>query len=55
MELYKVMEKDNVAVAFRPLEKGKSISFDLQTLTAVDDIPWGHKIALQEIKKVKRL
>ncbi len=51
MELYKVMEKDNVAVAFRPLEKGKSISFDLQTLTAVDDIPWGHKIALQEIKK----
>lgn len=39
---------DNVAVALEPIEKGESISLNGQ-VTALEDIPQGHKIALESL------
>lgn len=47
MNFIKISEEDNVAVAVEKAEKG-SVVFGI---TAVDDIPFGHKIALEDIKK----
>lgn len=43
----RITEKDNVAVALRPINKGEEIL----GVTATEDIPQGHKIALQDISK----
>ena len=40
---------DNVAVALQPLAKGTAVEVDRICLTAIDDIPTGHKIALAAI------
>ncbi|MBQ8639604.1 MAG: altronate dehydratase [Lachnospiraceae bacterium] len=41
---------DNVCVALRPLEKGTVITAGSREVTAAEDIPQGHKIALTDIK-----
>lgn len=46
-----VSPADDVAVALRPLAKGETIDVGGGRLTALDDIPKGHKIALRPIGK----
>ncbi len=45
--------KDNVATAFQDLSKGDTVTVTLEgretTVTLVQDIPFGHKIALSPI------
>lgn len=43
----RVSERDNVAVAAQPIDKGGSVVVDGEHLfDAVEDIPLGHKVAL---------
>jgi altronate dehydratase small subunit len=46
---------DNVATALRPVDGGEEVSADRAgarvTLTARDDIPFGHKLALSAIPR----
>jgi altronate hydrolase len=44
-KLYRIDEKDNVAVALEPLEKG----YTEQGITLLDDIPFGHKVLLEDM------
>lgn len=43
--------KDNVAVLLYDMQPGESVSLDGQTICALDEIPYGHKIALCDIAK----
>lgn len=45
-KLFKINEKDNVAIALEPLEKG----YTEQGITLLDDIPFGHKVLLEDLK-----
>lgn len=51
MKYFKINEKDNVAVALENLSKGEIID----NITLLDDIPMGHKIALEDIKKNEKV
>ena len=44
-------EKDNVAILLDDLKKGESICVDGIEVTAAEDIPYGHKIALEGMKQ----
>jgi altronate hydrolase len=44
--LLKINPKDNVAVALFPIKQDSVIYLNGQELTALEDIPRGHKIAL---------
>ncbi|MDD3368204.1 MAG: altronate dehydratase family protein [Lachnospiraceae bacterium] len=44
-----ITERDNVAVAIHPVGKGESITVNGVTVTAVEDIPQGHKMAIKAI------
>ena len=48
-------EKDNVATTIDKAEKGEEVEVTIgrrkTVVTAEDEIPFGHKIALKEIKK----
>jgi altronate dehydratase len=44
-------EKDNVAVASIPLKNGDKIKIKNSTIEIVEDIDFGHKIAMKDIKK----
>lgn len=44
---------DNVAVAVHPLAKGETFTVDGKTYTTLQEIPQGHKVALQEIEAGK--
>lgn len=46
-----ISEKDNVAVAFRPVEKGTVLDIQGRQVTALEDIPQGHKISVRPIGK----
>ena len=48
-ELLRITPKDNVAVALSALDKGVTLTVDGVTLTTVDAIPAGHKVALEDI------
>ena len=48
-DLMKLNQRDNVAVALRPITAGEEVSVDDQRVTALKDIPQGHKIALEAI------
>ena len=50
-ELVRITEKDLVAVALRPLEKGSCVTYGGGEVTLLSDIPMGHKVALRDIKK----
>ena len=43
--------KDNVAVALQDVVKGERFSFGDVTVTVAEDIPRGHKFALQEVRE----
>lgn len=49
-DLLKLHDRDNVAVALHPIEKGSELTINQQTLIANQDIPQGHKIALNVIQ-----
>ena len=50
-ELLRIIPKDNVAVALSAVEKSAVLTVDGITVTALSDIPAGHKIALCDIKQ----
>jgi len=50
-EILMVNGIDNVAVALKPLKKGYCYSSGCYTVTALDYVQQGHKIALKDIKK----
>lgn len=49
----KINPEDSVAVALEPLKKGTEAILDDQTVILTEDIPQGHKFALQDIEKGK--
>ncbi len=46
----KINAADNVVVALHPIAKGTAVPVDNTTVTAVEDIPQGHKMAIAAIK-----
>ncbi len=54
-ELLRITPKDNVAVALSPIAKGTTVEVEGVTVTAIDDIPAGHKIALCDIAKDEKV
>lgn len=48
-KLIRITERDNVAVALHPVSKGETLPAGSTTVTAAEDIPQGHKIALAPI------
>lgn len=50
-ELLRITERDNVAVALQAISAGQTLQVGDVTLTAVTDVPAGHKIALTDIPK----
>ena len=49
--IYKINPKDNVAVALQSINRAEIAKLDTLTVTAQEDIPRGHKIALKKILK----
>ena len=47
----KINPNDNVVVALHPIAKGTAVPVDNTTVTAVEDIPQGHKMAIANILK----
>ena len=50
-QLIKITQKDNVAVAAKVIPTGETITVDNTQVTSKSEIPFGHKIALCDIKK----
>ena len=48
-ELLRITPADNVAVALMPLQKGEKAEADGVTVTLLEDVPAGHKVALEAI------
>jgi len=48
--IIRITEKDNVAVALQPLQAGQEVSLNGQSIILKNDIPFGHKIALQDFQ-----
>ena len=48
--LIRITEKDNVAVALHPVHAGETLDADGVSVTAREDVPQGHKIALAPIR-----
>ena len=51
MNLLKINDGDNVAVALSDIHKDDNVSVEDISLTALEDIARGHKIALRDIAK----
>ncbi len=47
----KITPGDSVAVALHELQKGRLEEVDRKTIMLLDDIPFGHKFAIKDIKK----
>ena len=50
-EMVRITGRDMVAVALKPLKAGETVSFGTGEITLREDIPMGHKAALQGIRK----
>lgn len=48
-ELIRINPRDNVAVAACPLRKGQKTAADGMEITVLEDIPCGHKLALEDL------
>lgn len=48
-DFIKINENDNVIVALRELKQGETVAVDGRTVTALADIPAGHKMAVRDI------
>jgi altronate dehydratase len=53
--LIRLSDQDNVAVAVKNIAQGATLEIDGRTLTALDPIPFAHKIALRAIEKDGRV
>lgn len=51
MDVFKINDADNVIVATTPIAKGKRLQIGSKTVTTMQDIPAGHKIACKAIAK----
>ncbi|WP_282173267.1 UxaA family hydrolase [Cytobacillus firmus] len=51
MRAIKVDKNDNVAVVVQDIKKGERVSVEGMNILSLQDIPVGHKMALQEIQK----
>ena len=49
--LIRISENDSVAVALKDLESGNTYLLDNMSITLKDDIPFGHKVSLYDIKE----
>ena len=50
-DLIRISNGDDVAVSLYDLKKGENYSYDNEIIKTVDDIPFGHKVALHDIKE----
>ncbi|MCI9155487.1 MAG: altronate dehydratase [Lawsonibacter sp.] len=50
MKTIQITAQDNVVVALHPIAKGEAVEVNGQTVTALEDIPQGHKMAVAPIK-----
>ena len=50
-KLVQITPKDLVAVALMPLHAGETIDYGTGTVTLLQDLPMGHKVALRTIRK----
>ncbi|MDO4266994.1 MAG: altronate dehydratase family protein [Eubacteriales bacterium] len=50
-DFIRINENDNVAVALRPIAKGETLTVGQYQVTALEEIPQGHKFALKPIGK----
>ena len=50
-DFIRIHENDNVAVALRAIRKGETIAVAQYLVTAAEEIPQGHKIALKPIAR----
>lgn len=50
-KVIKIHENDDVLVALKPLTCGETITCDGESVTLLEDIPQGHKVALKDISK----
>ena len=48
-KLVQITSRDMVAVALQPLQKGETIDYGGGSVTLLQDIPMGHKVALRDI------
>ena len=48
-KLVRITEKDMVAVALTPLQKGDAVPYEGGEVTLLEDLPMGHKVALRDI------
>lgn len=49
-DVIRINQEDNVAVALRPIEKGETLAIGDMKVTALEEIPQGHKMALKPVK-----
>ena len=49
MDYIRINDKDNVAVALKPIPAKSTITIGEKTIEALEEIPQGHKIALEDI------
>lgn len=49
-KLVQITPKDMVAVALQPLSAGEAVDYGAGSVTPLQDIPMGHKVALRDIK-----
>ncbi|CAA7603242.1 D-galactarate dehydratase / Altronate hydrolase, C terminus [Acididesulfobacillus acetoxydans] len=49
MELLRLNDADNVAVALRDLKKGETVRLGSMEITLLEDVPGGHKVAVSDI------
>ena len=50
MQTIQITARDNVVVALHPIRKGDAIEVNGRTVIALEDIPQGHKMAVEPIK-----
>ena len=50
-DLVRITERDLVAVALKPLSAGQTLSYGSGSVTLLEDLPMGHKVALRAIRK----
>ena len=49
-DIIKISQEDNVAVALRPIAKGETLTVGDVSVTVLEEIPQGHKVALRPVK-----
>lgn len=55
MTVLKIHENDNVAVAIETIKEGETVEVGGEKVTALQEVPAGHKLALKDIKKEEQV